>query len=421
MKTNERLIDTLIESGATRAFTLPGLGVTWILPALYDRRESFELVLCRSEQTASVMAQVAGRLTGKPGVFMGQGPWVCSTGLFGIIEASFAGSPMLVITDTSDYNGYGLYGCYQSMTGGYGALDIQPALRSATKYCAYATDPEEVVFGAQMAYKHAMLPRQGPAALIMKTTVIREEFPEKPKTSLYPSKGYYAYTPSRSDAKAIADVLPMLENRGLSNAKRDARLRTIRRIKDENGYDEPKTFVAASGTVAFSEAVRDLQTFIGKDDILSIDAGTSRIWITNALRIRHQNQLLAPAAASAKLTLPEKRVTAFVGDGAFMMTADVIATCAQYNVGAVFVVANNRGLGMVRDNLGENRIACDLEDIDFARMAEGMGAKGYTVNDSGMFGDVLREAHKQGGPVVIDLKMDPKDSHHLVSDSRPLV
>ena len=563
MKTNEKLLDTLIESGVKRAFTLPGLGITWTLPAFYDRKDAIDLVLCRSEQVASIMAQATGRITGKPGVFMGQGPWVASTGQFGIIEAAFSGTPMLVITDTSDYDGYGLYGCYQSMVGGYGSLDIQAVLRPITKYCAYATEPEEVVYGAQMAYKHASLPRKGPAALIMKTTVIRQEFPETPRTPMYPSQGYYAYTAPKPDSEAvdrlgamldaaalpvivagngvfssgmgtallelarkagiaivtsylgkgtvdesadvscgmlgtwgnpaanrmvqkadlvlmlgasmgpdytrfrdpkmirpgeqklvqvdvdpraaawvypvdlaitgdIADVVPMLARRGLSPAKHAPRLEAIQAIKAQQSYDNPQGFNAAPGRVANMDIVRDMQKFMGKDDIITLDAGNSRIWFTNALRVRHQNQLLAPggaggmgwggpAAAAAKLALPEKRVTCITGDGGFMMTADVVATCAQHKIGATFVVMNNSGLGMVRDNMGNKRIACDFPDVDFAKMCEGMGAKGYTVTDPKIFGDVLREAHShENCPVVIDVKIDPNDSHRPASDSQPL-
>lgn len=559
MKTNERLLDTLIESGIDRAFTLPGLGITWSLPAFYDRKDSLDLVLCRSEQVASVMAQVTGRLSGKAGVFLGQGPWVASTGQFGIIEAAFSGTPMLIITDTSDYNGYGLYGCYQSMVGGYGALDIQAVLRPMTKYCAYATEPEDIVYGAQMAYKHANLPRKGPAALIMKTTIIREEFPEKPKTPIYPSGGYYAYTAPKPDAEAVdrlgdlldgaqnpvivagngvfdsgmgsalldlaqksgvaivtsylgkgsvdeaadvacgmlgtwghpaasrmvqkadlvvmlgasmgpdytrfrdpkmirpgeqtlvqvdvdpraagwvypvdlaitgdvADVIPMLARRGLDGSKRSARMDGIRELKAKTLYDAPGSFTAEPGRVANSDVVKAMQQFMGKDDMITLDAGNSRIWFTNSLRIRHQNQLLAPggaggmgwggpAAAAAKLHCPDKRVTCIAGDGGFMMTADVVATCAQNKIGAVFVVMNNCGLGMVRDNMGSKRIACDFHEVDFAKVGEGMGAKGLTVRNPDDFGDALREAHShEGGPVVIDVKIDPKDSHKAASD-----
>ena len=122
-KTNEVVVRTLIESGVKRAFTLPGLGVTWSLPAFYDAKDDFDVVLCRNEWIASVMAQAAGRIEGKPSVLMGQGPWITTMGGIGILEAHFAGSPMVVLTETSDYDGYGQMGCYQTMTGDYGGAN----------------------------------------------------------------------------------------------------------------------------------------------------------------------------------------------------------------------------------------------------------------------------------------------------------
>lgn len=108
--TKHAIVSTLVELGVTHAFTLPGLGVTWMLDEFYEVRGQLRVVLTRSEQVASIMAQVVGRLTGKPGVFMGQGPFASTTGAFGILEAYFAGSPMLVLTDTSCYDGFGMYG-----------------------------------------------------------------------------------------------------------------------------------------------------------------------------------------------------------------------------------------------------------------------------------------------------------------------
>ena len=111
--TKNALVRTLIDCGASHAFTLPGLGITWMLDEFDEVRDRLRVVLTRSEQVASVMAQVYGRLTGKPGVLMGQGPWINTTGGFGILEAYFAGSPMVVLTDTSCYDGFGMYGVYQ--------------------------------------------------------------------------------------------------------------------------------------------------------------------------------------------------------------------------------------------------------------------------------------------------------------------
>ena len=130
-KTNETIVRTLIESGVTRGFTLPGLGITWSLPAFYDAKAELDVVLTRNEWIASVMTQVTGRLTGRPAVLMGQGPWVTTIGGMGILEAYFSGSPMVILTETSDYDGYGQMGVYQTMTGDYGGADAMASLTRA--------------------------------------------------------------------------------------------------------------------------------------------------------------------------------------------------------------------------------------------------------------------------------------------------
>ena len=210
MKTNEMVVQTLIDSGVTHAFTLPGLGITWSLPAFKAHEERLKVVLTRSEWIASIMAQVAGRLTRRPAVAMGQGPWMTTIGAIGILEAHFSGSPMVVLTETSDYDGYGQMGVYQTMTGDYGGADAAASLRPITKYCTYATAPAEAVYGVQMAVKHASLPRMGPAAVIMKTPIIRAEVPDPPSPRLYPTRGYQRYTPPRPDPAAVRELAEML-------------------------------------------------------------------------------------------------------------------------------------------------------------------------------------------------------------------
>jgi len=561
-KTNEMVVRTLIESGVKRAFTLPGLGVTWSLPAFYDAKDDFEVVLCRNEWIASIMAQAAGRLTGEPSVLMGQGPWVTTMGGLGILEAHFAGSPMVVLTETSDYDGYGQMGCYQTMTGDYGGANALASLKPITKYSTYATSPEEAVFGTQMAVKHASLPRMGPAAVVMKTSIIRQEFPETAKPAIYPSEGYFAYTPARPDPEAVArlaalidkaerpvivagngvlaadagaalqalaektgimvvtsynakgviaetspicagmmgtwghrtanrvvaqadlvvmlgasmgpdytrfrdpdlirpgdqtlvqvdvdprnagwvypvdlaitgdtgDVLAMLARIGLSEERAKPRTEAGMDLKTRQGYFELPDLPAAQGTVHHTDVVRGLQAFLGPDDLLALDAGAQRIWATFGLRMPYPGQLLVPggtgvmgwggpAAAAAKIVRPDKRVTCLAGDGGFMMTVQVLPTAVQQDLDVVFLVSNNAGLGMVRDNLGDKRIAVDFNDVDFARVAEGMGAKGMTVYHPDEVRDALEEAHRMGGPVVVDVKVDPEASHHEAVDNAPL-
>ena len=126
------------------------------------------------------------------------------------------------------------------------------------------------------------------------------------------------------------------------------------------------------------------------------------------------------AAAAVKLVHPNKRVTSLAGDGGFSTSMQVLSTCVEQNLSVVYVVSNNQGLGMVRDNTGDNRIAVDFANLDFAKIAEGFGCRGMTVTQPDQIGDALEEAHRAGGPVVIDVCVDPEASHHMAVDSAAL-
>ena len=124
----------------------------------------------------------------------------------------------------------------------------------------------------------------------------------------------------------------------------------------------------------------------------------------------------APAAAAVKLVHPEKNVICLTGDGGFAMTMNVMSTCIQENLPITVVVANNSGLGMVRDNLKDRRIAVDFSPTDFAQIARGMGCHGVNVTTPEQLAEALKEARESGVATVIDVAVDPKSSHVDVSD-----
>lgn len=559
--TKQMMVRTLIECGVDSVFTLPGYGITRSLDAFYEHKDKIKVVLTRSEQIGSIMAQVVGKLTGKPGVYMGQGPFAATTGGFGILESYFAGTPMVVITETSDYNGYGQYGVYQTMTGDYGAADIRAMMKAMTKYSTYADQPIDAIYGLQLAYKHASLPRMGPAAVILKTPIIGQEVDTDANIKLYPSSGYMAYTPARPDAHAVkqlagmineaknpiiiagngaqqetsrqliaqiaseygiavatsyngkgvidetaefavgmlgnwgninsnhtleqadlivvlgaslapdytkmrdaklirphdqkivqvdidqrnagwvypvdlaitgdvSDVLTMLLKENLSTTQRASRLAHIQAIKEKSGYGSfPHYTPASEGKVHMADISRELGKQLTKDDMVTLDAGTNRIWMTSTLQIKHPGQLVvpggiggmgwgAPAAAATKYVYRHKRVFSVIGDGGFAMTMSVLATCVQENLPITIIVANNSGLGMVRDNMGKNRIAVDFGDVDFAKIAQGMGCIGYRVRTSAELADAINMSSHSDLPVVIDALVDENASHISVSDYR---
>src|SRR4030042_2103919 len=104
-KVREMIADILIDAGIEYVFGMPGGSNTFMFDPLFDRQDKIKTVLVRNEQCASGMADVIGRLTGKPAAILAQGAWLASSAGLGILGAFHAGSPMLILSEFSDYGG----------------------------------------------------------------------------------------------------------------------------------------------------------------------------------------------------------------------------------------------------------------------------------------------------------------------------
>ncbi len=99
---NALVARVLEEAGIEMVFGISGGHTGRIVSGLSQYQNSVRTVLVREELLGGVMAEVYGRLTRRPGVLLGQGPWVLGNGLLGTIEAHLSSSPMLLLTDFSD-------------------------------------------------------------------------------------------------------------------------------------------------------------------------------------------------------------------------------------------------------------------------------------------------------------------------------
>lgn len=120
------------------------------------------------------------------------------------------------------------------------------------------------------------------------------------------------------------------------------------------------------------------------------------------------------ACIGAKYGKPDKVCVNIAGDGCFRMNMQEIMTAARYNVPIIEVVINNHVLGMVRQwqtlFYGERYSNTILEDeADFAKMADAMGAKGYTVTTIEEFEKAFAKALESKKPVVIDAQIGKDD------------
>ena len=232
------------------------------------------------------------------------------------------------------------------------------------------------------------------------------------------------------DLAITGDVVEVLDGLGsldLGQARREARLADIKADDRAEGFGVLPPTVAADGTLHNADIIRALDLVLTPRDMLVLDAGNNRIWATSRLRIRTPGQLVVPggiggmgwglpAAAATKLVYPQRNVICLIGDGGAAMTFATLATCVQERLPITLIVANNKGLGMVRDNMKGRRIAVDFSEMDFAMIARGMGCRGIRVDRAGDLADAIVGARDAEVPTVIDVAVDPQASHVPVSD-----
>jgi acetolactate synthase-1/2/3 large subunit len=193
----EGIVRVLEEAGIDMVFGIAGGNMGRLYDALYDHQSSVRTVLVRHEQLASVMAEVYGRLTGKPGVAIGQGIFMLANGLIGTLEAHFGSSPMVLLTDFSDVSPYSKHAPYQSGTGDYGSADTRAALAGMTKQTFVAHEPAEAVQATQLAIKHALAGERGPVGVLYHSRVFKEPIDPAKRPFLYSTR---AYLPKRAPA-----------------------------------------------------------------------------------------------------------------------------------------------------------------------------------------------------------------------------
>jgi acetolactate synthase I/II/III large subunit len=93
----QMVVDALLAHGVRRVFGVPGESYLPILDALYDRRGQIDLITCRHEHGASMMAEAHAKLDGVPGVcLVTRGPGACNAAI-GVHTAFQDSTPMLLL------------------------------------------------------------------------------------------------------------------------------------------------------------------------------------------------------------------------------------------------------------------------------------------------------------------------------------
>jgi acetolactate synthase-1/2/3 large subunit len=194
----------LAEAGIEYVFGISGGHTGRIVSGLSQVQNQVRMMTVREESLAGVMAEVYGRLTRRPGVMIGQGPWVLGNGLLGTLEAYLSSSPMVLLTDFSDAPRFTLHAPYQQATGDYGSWDARRAFGGVTKQVMQAQDPTAAVQATQLAIKHAMSGQPGPVAVLFGHDALAGNVAPDSQPILYPTRFYLPAPLPPADPAQIA-------------------------------------------------------------------------------------------------------------------------------------------------------------------------------------------------------------------------
>ncbi len=95
------------------------------------------------------------------------------------------------------------------------------------------------------------------------------------------------------------------------------------------------------------------------------------------------------------------------------MSGQELTVAVQEKLPVIFVVLNDAALGMVKHGqrlAGAEAIGFELPEVDYAAMAQAMGAQGYTIRSPQDFDALDIDAMcERSGPTLLDVHVDPEE------------
>ena len=190
-------------------------------------------------------------------------------------------------------------------------------------------------------------------------------------------------------------------------------------------YKEKFPLKYHEGTLTGPYIVEEIYRQTNGEAIISTEVGQHQMWAAQYYKYTKPRTLLTSgglgtmgyglgAAIGAKTGCPDKTVVNIAGDGCFRMNMNEIATAVRHEIPVIEVVINNHVLGMVRqwqDLFYDRRYSATVlrDSVDFAKLAEAMGAVGITVTTEAEFSEAFSKALEMNRPVLIDCQIDSDD------------
>lgn len=172
---------------------------------------------------------------------------------------------------------------------------------------------------------------------------------------------------------------------------------------------------------------KELSDHLPDDAIVVADTGHTGMWMGGMFDLRSPNQSYMrsaghlgwafPAALGAKCGVPDRPVFCFTGDAGFWYHIGDVETAARWGINTVTLVNNNRSgnqskRGFDRVYGGEQTEEAlrlwQFTEVNFARIAEEMGAVGIRIEKPGDLAGGIQQAFEAAKtkPVILEVTSD---------------
>jgi len=173
---------------------------------------------------------------------------------------------------------------------------------------------------------------------------------------------------------------------------------------------------ARGSIITGAHLVRALREVITEDTLFLIDGGNIGQWAHMILCCdRYPAHWLScgasgvvgwgvPGAMAARLAFPGRPVLLLSGDGAIGFSIAELSSASRQGLPFVVVVADDRAWGIVAS--GQHApygcaIASELGTVDYAQVAEGLGAQGIRIERAEKIADAVRKGFGAGRPTLV--------------------
>jgi pyruvate dehydrogenase (quinone) len=216
------------------------------------------------------------------------------------------------------------------------------------------------------------------------------------------------------DVRATVDaLLPRLKPKRDASHLGRAREHYRKARKDLDELGRPRSGKPLIHPQQIAKAINDLAA---EDAISTCDVGLPTVWAARYLAMNGKRRLIGsfwhgsmanamPQAIGAQAAFAGRQVISLSGDGGFTMLMGDLLTLVQHRLPIKVVVFNNGALGFVeleQKSTGFLNYGTELNNPDFALIAEAAGIRGIRIKDPAKVEDGIAAAFAHDGPVLVD-------------------